>query len=412
MPFHTHTLANGLTVLGETLPTSRSVAVSFTLKTGSRDETAAEAGVSHFLEHMVFKGTPTRSAAEVNLAFDRIGASDHTNAATGEETTEYYTAVLPEYLPDAVDVLADMLRPSLREEDFVTEKEVILEEIKMYEDSPGAMAWDYAKEAYYAGHPLGNSVLGTTASITALTAGQMRAYFDRRYVGPNTVAVVAGNFDWPAFVALVEAKCGHWPGTPAGRDRVTEAAGAGGVHNIARPDATQQHVLVMAPAPPADSLLRYPAAVLALAVGDYTGSRLYWQLVDPGRVESASFLTDFNHGAGLAAATFSGDPGTAQEDLDTVREVLEEVQKNGVTDDELQQAKNKIASRIVRYAERPTGRMRAIAGAWVATGEYADVDRELARYDAVSAADVRGYLDRYPLTAHTVVGYGPVTGLK
>ena len=408
MPFHTHTLANGLTVLGETIPTARSVAVSFTVRTGSRDEHAREAGVSHFLEHMMFKGTPTRTAAEVNLAFDRIGASDHTNAATGEETTEYYTAVLPEYLPDAVDILGDMLRPSFLEEDFATEKQVILEEIKMYEDSPGAMAWDYAKAAYYAGHPLGNSILGTTQSITDLTSTQMRDYFARRYVGPNILAVAAGNYDWAEFVRLVEERCGGWPGTPAGRDSLTESAGAGGVHLIPRPDASQEHVLVMAPGPASDSPLRYPAMVAALALGDYSGSRIYWELVDPGRVESAGFMADFNHGAGLVAATFSCDPDETQANLDSVRAILAKAQDQGITDDELTTAKNKITSRIVRYAEKPTGRMRAIAGAWIAAQEHADVDRELSRYDAVSVESVNEYLRRYPLTAHTVVGYGPV----
>ena len=412
MSFHQHTLANGLTLLGETIPASRSVAVSFYVRTGSRDELPSESGVSHFLEHMMFKGTPTRSAAEVNLAFDRIGASDHTNASTGEETTEYYTAVLPEYLPAAVDVLADMLRPSLRDEDFGTEKQVILEEIKMYEDSPGAMAWDYAKERYYAGHPLGNSILGTTASITALSRDRMQGYYDRRYVGPNMIAVAAGNFDWDHYVELIGSLCARWPATPAGRSNISEPPGIGGVHLLSRPDATQQHMLVMMPAPAADSPLRYAAGTLALAVGDYTGSRLYWQLVDPGLVESASFLTDFNHGAGLAAATFSGDPDTTAANLAVVQKVLADVQRDGITADELTQAQNKITSRIVRYAERPSGRMRAIAGAWLATGEYADVDRELGRYEAVTLDDVRAYLDRYPITASTVVGYGPVTSLN
>ena len=412
MPFHTHTLANGLTLLGETTPTARSVAISFTVRTGSRDEHASEAGVSHFLEHMMFKGTPTRSAAEVNLAFDRIGASDHTNAATGEETTEYYTAVLPEYLPDAVDILSDMLRPSFLEEDFLTEKEVILEEIKMYEDSPGAMAWDYAKEKYYAGHPLGNSILGSTESIKSLDSAQMRDYFARRYVGPNILAVAAGNYDWDEFVRLIEERCGTWPGTPAARQSLTESPGAGGVHLIARPDASQEHVLVMAPGPASDSALRYPAMVLALALGDYTGSRIYWELVDPGRVESAGFMADFNHGAGLVAATFSCEPDETQANLDTVRAILEKAQVHGITEAELETAKNKITSRIVRYAEKPTGRMRAIAGAWMAAKEHADVDRELSRYDAVTAESVREYLDKYPLTAHTVVGYGPLGELK
>src|SRR5262249_49778572 len=159
-------------LVGETIPSARSVSVGFYVKTGSRDETPDVAGVSHFLEHMAFKGTPRRSALDVNLDFDRIGANY--NAYTSEEVTAFYAAVLPEYLPGPVDSLADILRPSLRGDDFDTEKQVILEEIKMYEDSPGSMAWEHAKKLYYGGHALGNTILGTVESVSALTADRMR----------------------------------------------------------------------------------------------------------------------------------------------------------------------------------------------------------------------------------------------
>src|SRR5687768_16836097 len=179
MPFHTHRLPNGLELIGETIPTARSASVGFFVRTGARDEDAAVSGVSHFLEHMVFKGTPRRTALDVNLDFDRIGASY--NAYTSEESTVFYAAVLPEYLPRAVDILADILRPSLRGEDFDTEKQVILEEIGMYEDMPAFAASDHARKIYFADHPLGNSILGSTGSITALTRDQMNGYFARRY---------------------------------------------------------------------------------------------------------------------------------------------------------------------------------------------------------------------------------------
>src|SRR5919205_3308792 len=158
MTFQHHTLPNGLTILGETNPAALSAAVAFWVRTGSRDETPEVSGVSHFLEHMVFKGTPHRSALDVNRDFDRIGA-DY-NAFTSEENTVFHAAVLPEYLPQAVDLLADILRPSLRGEDFDVEKNVIIEEINMYEDQPTWSAYDHAKRAYFKGHPLGNSILG------------------------------------------------------------------------------------------------------------------------------------------------------------------------------------------------------------------------------------------------------------
>src|SRR5947209_14475700 len=188
MPFHTHRLPNELEIIAETSPSARSLALGFFVRTGARDETPEVSGVTHFLEHMVFKGTPRRSALDVNRDFDRIGA--HYNAFTSEENTVFYAAILPEYLPQAVDILADILRPSLRVEDFDMEKNVIIEEIGMYEDQPMSSAYDHAKKAYFADHPLGNSVLGTKESITALSRDQMQAYYDRRYVAPNiTVAV-------------------------------------------------------------------------------------------------------------------------------------------------------------------------------------------------------------------------------
>src|SRR6202167_985275 len=163
MEHHTTTLPNHLALVGETNPDARSVAVGFFVKTGSRDETPEVSGVSHFLEHMVFKGTPHRTALDVNRDFDRIGA-DY-NAFTSEENTVFHAAVLPEYLPQTVDILADILRPSLRQEDFDMEKKVIINEIGRYEDMPMWSAYDHAKKNYFREHLLGNSILGTPESI-------------------------------------------------------------------------------------------------------------------------------------------------------------------------------------------------------------------------------------------------------
>src|ERR1700737_4023699 len=191
---------NGLRVIAETNPPARSVALGFFVRTGSRDETADVSGVTHFLEHMVFKGTPRRTALDVNRDFDNIGA--HYNAFTSEENTFFYAAILPESLPQAVDILADILRPSLRDDDFDMEKKVIIEEIGMYEDQPMWSAYDHAKKTFFADHPLGHSVLGTPASITALTRDQMQGYFDKRYVAANITVAAAGNFSFPNLVKL------------------------------------------------------------------------------------------------------------------------------------------------------------------------------------------------------------------
>jgi predicted Zn-dependent peptidase len=409
MPFHTTRLSSGLQLIGETLPSARSAAVGFFVRTGSRDETAMESGVSHFLEHMVFKGTDRRSAEAVNLDFDRIGASY--NAYTSEENTVYYAAVLPEYLSTAVDILADVLRPSLRTSDFDTEKKVILEEIKMYEDVPGSMAWEHSRSIYYGKHPLGQSILGTNASVSALTAEQMRAYFDRRYVASNILVAAAGKFDWDEFVKLVESATAKWPDADAKRTNLTEARGPGGVHPVVKEGTAQQHALLFSAGPSAEDPLRYAASVLANAIGDDSGSRLHWELVDPGLVESASCSLDPSQGNGTIVTSYSCDPEQAAANLAILNKVLTEVQKDGITEEELTQSKNKIASRVVRASERPMGRMRSIAGAWLYNGEYSDPDVELARYDAVDNKTIRQLLDRYPLTTNTVIGYGPLAKL-
>src|SRR5688572_28369263 len=174
MEFRSHRLANGLEVVAECNDEALTTAVGFYVRAGARDESPELAGVSHFLEHMVFKGTPRRSAKQVNLDFDRIGADS--NAYTSEESTVYHATTLPEYLPDAVDILADILRPSLRDDDYAVEKGVILDEIKQYDDDPDSCDADHARRLYYRDHPLGNSVLGTIESITALTRDQMHGY--------------------------------------------------------------------------------------------------------------------------------------------------------------------------------------------------------------------------------------------
>jgi predicted Zn-dependent peptidase len=411
MTFHQHTLPNGLTILGETNPAALSAAVAFWVKTGSRDETPEVSGVSHFLEHMVFKGTPRRDAFAVNRDFSRIGADN--NAWTSEENTVFHAVVLPEFLPEVVDVLADIMRPSLRGEDFDTEKKVILDEIVRYEVQPGWAVSDHARKNFYGKHPLGNSVLGTTESITALTRDQMAEYYGRRYVAPNIVAVATGNYDWQRFVDLVEKACGHWPTGPTPRTQRTETAGQGGLHVITKPadKVAQQYVLSIAAAAPANSPLGYAGALMSAVVGDYTGSRLFWALTDPGLADEAGMGIDECDGAGAYYTSFSCDPEDAEECYGIVRGILEDVQKNGITAAEFDQAKTKILSREVRAGERTARRMGTVAKDWVYRGEYRSVDDELAAWDAVTMADVRAVLDKYPLTNQTVTAYGPLEKL-
>ncbi len=410
MPFHTHVMSNGLRILGETLPASRSVAVAFFVRTGARDESDEVSGVSHFLEHMVFKGTPRRSALDVNRDFDRIGA-DY-NAFTSEENTVFHAAVLPEYVPQAVDILADILRPSLREDDFDMEKKVIIEEIGMYDDQPMWSAYDQAKRVHFAKHPLGNSILGTVESVTNLTRDQMAMYFLRRYVASNVMVVAAGNFDWPKLVGLVEEQCGGWQSGPIGRDHLVEAKGSGRFQLVPRGKVAQEHVFLIGAGPPPRSPLHYAADLLAMAIGDDSGSRLYWELVDPGLADSADTGFHEYDGTGAYYTSMSCQPENTEENLAVIQRVLDEVQKNGITEEELQQAKSKVLSRVVRGNERPKGRMQVIGMTWTYLNEFRTVDDELKAFDAVDLKAVREVLDRYPVNQVTTLALGPLEKLN
>jgi predicted Zn-dependent peptidase len=251
-------------------------------------------------------------------------------------------------------------------------------------------------------------VLGTKESVGALTREQMHAYFTRRYAANNIVVSIAGNFDWNAFVKLITEACSGWNTDKVGRDNRTEWPGAGGKYVLTREKVQQEYVMLMCGGPPAHSKMRYAADTLALAVGDDSGSRLYWALVDPGHADSADCSYVENDGSGAVYVSLSCEPENTEANTAKVAEVLAGVQKGGISDAELQQAKSKILSRVVRGSERPMGRMQAIAAAWTYTGEYRDVDTELANFDAVTQADIRAYLDAYPIDRCTVVTFGPL----
>jgi predicted Zn-dependent peptidase len=409
MTFHQHTLSNGLQIIGESSPSARSVALGFFVRTGSRDETQEASGVTHFLEHMIFKGTPRRSALDVNRDFDRIGAQY--NAFTSEENTVFYAAILPEYVPDAVDILADILRPSLRDDDFDMEKNVIIEEIGMYEDQPMWSAYDQAKQAYFADHPLGNSILGTVESIRALQRNQMHEYFERRYVARNITVVTAGNFDWASFVPLVEKHCGGWSAGRAGRAHVRDTRGAGAFKVVTKDKVVQEHMILISPGPSAESPLRYAADTLAMILGDDTGSRLYWALIDPGLADSADASFHEYEGAGSFYFSLSGEPDRASQNLVVLHKLLRQVQQEGVSAEELRVAKSKVLSRVVRGGERPMGRMQTIGMTWIYQREYRTVDDELKNFEGVSLEQIRQVLDCYPFEKLTTLALGPLAKL-
>jgi predicted Zn-dependent peptidase len=391
--FRQHVLPNGLTIAAEVDPDAHTAAMGFFVRTGARDEETRLMGVSHFLEHMMFKGTAKRTADEVNQHFDDIGASH--NAFTSAEITAFWAHTLPEHLDRAEEILADILRPALRQSDFDLEKNVILEEIAMYEDQPFWQVYEKAMERYYAGHPLRHRVLGTRESIHALSRDQMAAYFDARYSADNTVVALAGRVDFDAHVRSLEARCSSWGRKDPQREYPAHRP-ADDAFTEQSEKVNRQYLFTVAPAPSAQDDDRYAAAILSNILGDSEGSRLYWSLIETGLAEDAQAQYDPRDRTGEYYVFAVCAPEDARRVEDTI---LDEVAKlaDSITDDDLLRVRSKIATGVTVAGERPSGRMRRLGQLLTLTGEYRTLEEELRRIDSVSLADLRRVLAKWPM---------------
>ena len=416
--YRTTTLGNALTVVAETDPAAHTAAVGFFVNTGARDEDAADMGVSHFLEHMVFKGTPSRSADEVNQAFDDFGA-DY-NAFTSHERTVYYAHVLPEFLLPAADLLGEILRPALREADFAMEKKVILEEIGMYDDRPEWVLQDRLLERHFGSaeggglHGLGFRVLGTAGTVSGLSPERMRSYFDRRYSPGNVVVAAAGNLDFDELVARVEQRCGAWEPAEAGRDAAAPRL-PGGTRRHADTDAdlTRHYLAMVCPGPGSKDPLRHAAAVLSVLLGDTDNSRLHWALVDPGLADEAAASFQACDGAagepvGQFLAWATCDPGRAAEVEEKLLATIDAaVSAPAFTDEEVAAAVNKAATGLTLLAERPAGRMHRLGTQRLALGHNTTLEEQLAEFRAVTPAQIAELCAGFPWTPRTIGVLGP-----
>lgn len=401
--FQQQQLPSGLTVVAECDPEAHTAAVGFFVKTGARDEQPGIMGVSHFLEHMMFKGTARRTAEDVNREFDEMGANY--NAFTSHEMTVYYAAVLPEFLPRSIDLLGDMLRPALRDDDFNLERNVILEEIGMYQDRPTWRLQDALLEQHFREHPLAFRVLGTTQTISALTAAQMRAYFDQRYAADNVTVAAAGRIAFDQLVDWVATATATWRPAQAGR-AYAEPRVVGGQFNIRDERVSRHYVGLMCPAPSAQDPQRYAARVLADVIGDQEGSRLYWALIDPGLADEA----DFNFMPADQAGSFLGfascDPDRAAEVERILVDAIDSV-KQSIDADEVERVKNKLATSATLQGESPRGRMHLLGSLWTYLGRYLPLEEEVQQLMAVTPSDCMALLDAMPLSPRTIVRLGP-----
>jgi predicted Zn-dependent peptidase len=403
LTFHHKQLKNGLDIVAEVNPDSHSTALGLFVKTGSRDEDVNINGVSHFLEHMMFKGSSKYTWEDVNRIFDEMGA--RYNAFTSQEMTAYYANVLPEFTERTMEHLAHLLRPAIRVEDFTTEKKVILEEIAMYLDDPGHRLYEKLMEAHFGNHPLSMSVLGPSETISALERDQMADYFQRRYGPGNMVLSATGRLDFGEIVKLAEKYMGDWPHVEAPREQPCPIYKPQRVP-LVDPKLNRQYTMAMTPGPSAQDDRRFAARVLADVIGDSDGSRFYWALVDNAIAEDADFGFYPHDACGSYYLALTTDPARSEEALGIAMKELEKV-KSDLKDDEVERAKNKIASSLILSGEVPLGRMRSIGGQWIYNKQYRSLELDMATLMSVTKGSLEQLMRDFPFDPMTIVSLGP-----
>jgi len=404
MEFKKEQLENGLDIIGEVNKSAKSAAVGFFIKTGSRDESEQINGVSHFLEHMLFKGTEKLSALEVNEAFDRTGAQF--NAFTSEENTVYYAAVLPEYLLEVTGLWIELMRPALRDDDFSIEKNVIKEEIAMYKDLPSFDVMDRCRTLHFDSHPCGNSVLGSEASIDKLTAEQMRDYFARRYAPNNMVLACAGNFDWDQICSIAADSCSEWRRQTVGRE-LEHYGGSKKKKRVEKSNLAREHICLMSAGLSAQDPRRFAASLLGIIVGDNVGSRFFWDLVDKALAEAATMQFGAMDGTGAFYSYISCSTDNVTKVLDTVSGIFQSLSKKGITEDELIKAKNKVLSALVIKNELPMGRLIDLGFNWIYLEQYRTVQDDISAIKAVTVDDVNVLIEQFNPGEFTQLSLGP-----
>lgn len=378
------TLPSGVRVVTEAVPGVRSAALGFFVATGSVTEPAEQAGWSHLLEHLLFRGTARYGSAEIDQIFDGMGAE--LNAGTGRESTSVYSRVLDQHLDRAFDVIADMVwKPSIAEQDVASEQEIVLEELAMYEDDPQDQVFDLLGEATFGEHPLGRAVIGRRETVTAATAAGLRAFHDDRYAPADLVVAAAGSVEHDALVALVEGAQAGAPGSNAPGPPPPPAPDAPPRRRFLEKPTEQVHVTLGAPGIARDDERRFTLRVLDTILGGTSSSRLF-QEVREKRALAYSVSTFHAHyaGAGQVGLYLGTRPENVGTAMQVVAEELERLLQEGITEAELIRAKEHAQGRVVLALESTSARMNRLGGAVLADLPILSVDELIARVDAVT----------------------------
>jgi predicted Zn-dependent peptidase len=401
----TSVLPSGIRLVTETMADVRSVAVAYWVGTGSRDEPDELAGASHFLEHLLFKGTQARSAAAIAEALD--GAGGDCNAFTTKEYTTFYVRLLSEDLALGLDILSDIMwTPALRSEDIEAERTVILDEILMHADEPADLAGERWQSALFPGHALGRDTLGTASSVQRITREDIRAFLERHYRPSNIVVSVAGDCSHEAVAADLERR---FAGTPGGAAPSRTAPGPDVVAlDVVRRPTEQAHLVYGVRSVPRFDERRWALSVLNLVLGGGLSSRLFQKVREQrGLAYSVWSERAAYEDAGSLAVVVGTAPEHVDKVLDIVSDELELLATDGVTDRELAVAKGNLRAEMLLSGEDSGARMSRIGASLLLHGNVLSVDEILARIDAVDRDQVREVATELATAPRTMSAVGP-----
>jgi predicted Zn-dependent peptidase len=409
-------LPSGVRILTEHVPGSQSVSVSFSVAVGSRDETNNHFGSTHFLEHLLFKGTKTRTAMDIAVAFDSVGGSS--NASTGKEHTSYYAKVQDKALPIAVEVIADMLTSSLIDEtEFENERPVILEELAMNDDDPQDVVHEAFSTAVLGDHPLGRPIGGTIETITAVSRAAVWEHYQNNYRPQDLVVAAAGSVDHQELIKLVEqglATAGWDLGLqakPVPRRLLNPAKiSRGSKLNVIQRPISQVNIMVGSEGLYVDDPRRYAMGVLNTVLGGGMSSRLFQEIREKRGL--AYSVYSFNQGYSDAATfgLYAGcSPAKAKEVTELMIAELDKVAQSGITSEELALASGNISGSLALKFETNQARMSRLASAEIVAGEFMDLDETIERFAAVELSQVQALAQDLLKLPRSIVAVGDVT---
>jgi predicted Zn-dependent peptidase len=406
---HRTTAPNGLVVYSESLPGVRSAAVGIYVRTASAHERREQMGISHLLEHMVFKGTERRSARDLALELEVRGGS--LDAYTGRDATSYQAHVLDADLPLAVDILTDLVRrPLLRESDLEAERNVILEEINGVADTPDDLVFEIHTAELWPDHPYGYSILGTPDTLAGISADDLRCLHQSGYHRGNCVVAAAGNLDHGRLLEALERE-GWFEGTASERPRrpVPVVSAVRGLSRRVERDTAQSHVVFGTDTFPLRDPRRFALAILTNVFGGGMSSRLFQRVREELGLAYAVFAyKNFHLSTGQLGVYVGTQTASADQAVEAIREEYDRLAREGLPASELADGKQQLKGQIMLSLESPVARMGRLAGFSLHDDHYRPLDQMLAEIDAVSSDDVASVAaEFFPAERQTVVRLGP-----